>query len=1360
MKKSTIVACLLLLALASFAQVPIENYRFYIDESRNLIVCNQLPAAAQLTVTPVKLQMGNVVVTFANDVTSLEKGKKYVVSGNSKSYNLYFTELPLINLQVPDPSLINRDEEIPGALSLSESTGNPYNSNMAIRIRGNSSSFFPKKSYRVQLKDAAGKNKDESLLGLRSDKRWLLLAMWNEELRANNAVSHELWIDMHKLYYAASEPKAISSIRTKYVEVFLNNSYLGVYAFAEDMDRKQLALKKEEGGVTRGELYKADDWSLSSSFAGIGVPKANPGDDVWQSWELEYPDQTDWVNHYNFLKAVIESSDDQFKSTIGSLMKIDNVIDYFIFMNMLIAEDNMEKNWFLARYDQGEPYFFVPWDLDGTWSYKPDGMRTNLTQGERTSNLFNRLMRLNPDDYKNRLATRWFELRKTILTEAGLKNRFSEKYNYLNNNLVYEREVMATSDHYGGANRSFGLSYVHNYITQRLVWLDSYFCPMLTSGNCGGPQPATCNFAVTASPSNAAPACAAAITLNAECTGGDCNAVTYQWSGNGINQSGKSVSVNAPGTNGTFSYTVTASKNGCTAKTASVTVTVSSCQTTEPGPGTGEPFSACVEAENASGNGPITEDPNASGGRTRGDKNNYNHYVDYAVNGVKATGTHQLKLRYYAGGNAQVSISVNGSVVNPSVNLPATYSWNIVWREETINVPLNQGNNTVRIQGLPGFSVRQDRICVTGSGGSGNPVSCNFDISPSTATPVATPGQAVTLNANCSGGDCGGASFAWTGQGANATGASVSITPPATPGDYTYTLTASKTSCTSKTATVTVRVQNAAPVCDFTVAAYPSNATPACSEQFRLVADCTGPSCGEVTYQWSGNGVNSTSAAAQVNAPAANGTYNYTLTASKAGCAAKSYTATITVSNCNPGPGTSEPFSQCLEAENMAGTGPVTDDPNASNGKTRGDRNNWNHEVDYVVTGVKAGGRYKLTLRYYAAGNATASISVNGAMTAPVVGFPATYSWNIVWAEYTTEVTLNEGENRIRIAGLPGNSLRQDRLCVTNTGNPGNPVSCKFNVSPAASPAVATPGQAIILNANCSGDDCGSIAYTWTGPGTAGNTASISTTAPATPGDYTYQLAAVKTGCATISKTATVKVQSTSPGTGGPFSACIESENADGNGPITEDPNASNGRTRGDKNNYNHYVDYAVNGVPAAGTYQLKLRYYASSNANVRIAVNNATAIASAMLPATYSWNIVWREETFNVTLAAGNNVIRIQGLPGASCRQDKLCVSGGGQSARMAAPEFAQSHSDAHALQAFPNPAPGAFKAVFYLQPGEMGTIRVTDVQGKVWHTQQVKGRGEHEERIQIDHAPTGIYMLQIKKATSAETKKILLTR
>lgn len=439
-------------------------------------------------------------------------------------------------------------------------------------------------------------------------------------------------------------------------------------------------------------------------------------------------------------------------------------------------------------------------------------------------------------------------------------------------------------------------------------------------------------------------------------------------------------------------------------------------------------FTACIESENGSGNGPVTSDPNASNGSTRGEENNYDHYVDYAVDGVQTTGTHQVTVRYYAGGAAQASISVNGNIAISSANFPSTHSWNIVWREETFSVMLNQGNNVIRIQGLPGNSIRQDKICVTGPG-SGQPA-CAFDIAPASNAPIYDRSKPMSFTANCTG-DCAGVTYTWTGNDINATGETVSLTSPATTGYYTYYVTASKPGCISKADSVAIRVDWGVAPCRFYF--YPEvvsyNVT--CSKPIVMFARCLEYDCDNVTYSWNGPGLNNTTGqVVNLTTPGEIGDYVYTVTGSKPGCETKTVEYTLRITSCPPP--ANEEFGMCVDAETQDGSGPITSDPNASGGATRGDENNYNHYVNYAINGVPADGMYRLSLQYAASSSPKISLAGNDGYIYYALAIPATHSWNIVFREEIFMIPLRAGNNILRIEGSPGASIRQDRICINS----------------------------------------------------------------------------------------------------------------------------------------------------------------------------------------------------------------------------------------------------------------------------------------------------------------------------------------
>lgn len=464
--------------IKSFGQVTFTETQYGVDEWLKLVVCNHIPSSIPSGTTVLVLDKSYVL---SSPINSIQKGVEYKANSSGLTYSIYFTELPVAKISVSYIGDINRDEEIDGNIKIRQANGEEFLSPMGIKIRGASSASFDKKSYRVQLRDDLGEDKDATLFGMREDKRWLMLAMFNEQLRLNNKISHDLWLKMHKLYYQDDEPDANSTIRSVYVEAFINNSYRGVYLFTENTDRKQYKLKKTNGATARGELYKADG-AGNTKFESL-PPKPAPGADIWGGWEMSYPDpdELSWDNLYNFTQFVQQSSRTDFVNQIEGKLDFSSTIDYIIFLNLLQAYDNTGKNTFLAKYKENEPYFYGVWDLDGTWGYDTGGTRINDITDFLSNTLFDRLINLNPQQFKKRLAGRWFTLRENILSENSLFNDIETQYNFLTSNGVYKREgkLWSTSNSMGEVN------YLKNRTSQRLLWLDNYFNNL--TDNCNAP---------------------------------------------------------------------------------------------------------------------------------------------------------------------------------------------------------------------------------------------------------------------------------------------------------------------------------------------------------------------------------------------------------------------------------------------------------------------------------------------------------------------------------------------------------------------------------------------------------------------------------------------------------------------------------------------------------------------------------------------------------------------------------------------------------------------------------------------------------------------------------------------------------
>ncbi|WP_170108739.1 CotH kinase family protein [Spirosoma oryzae] len=413
------------------------------------------------------------VYTFPDSITALKRGVFYSVDRNGVSYSLMFTSLPMINVQTRGRDIVS-SPAIMTKLTIADTTGKTRLKWSAVSIRGAYTSTLPKKSYKVVFyTDSTGKStKDTALFGMREDSEWLLLAMYTEPLRVNNVTSYALWLKMHKLYYASQEADAVPGIRTRYVDVFLNGVYTGLYLLTEPIDRKQLKLKKtSSNGMVRGELYKSVDWTDATLFTGVpSLSDANR--DTWAGYELKYPnDTTFWTNLYGLTNFVVNSTDEQFKSGLNARWQTDNLIDYFLFLNLVRAADNRGKNLYIARYKEDEPYIYVPWDLDGTLGNMWAGYRDDVTTYILSNGLYEKLLRVNPGSFKERAKTRWFALRKNIFDAAALKGSLTTNVQRLVNDGAYSREgrLWPTPD------IADETTYATNWIDRRLAYLDGYF---------------------------------------------------------------------------------------------------------------------------------------------------------------------------------------------------------------------------------------------------------------------------------------------------------------------------------------------------------------------------------------------------------------------------------------------------------------------------------------------------------------------------------------------------------------------------------------------------------------------------------------------------------------------------------------------------------------------------------------------------------------------------------------------------------------------------------------------------------------------------------------------------------------------
>lgn len=419
---------------------------------------------------------------------------KFHAKKDDKEINgqLTFTFLPLLVME----GTFGYDYAQGNISLLSPDVAEPTNSFVKIKWRGGSTNTADKhkRNYKIKTLNENGKKQEISLLGMREDNNWILDAGQVDLFRLRNRIATEIWNDFStKPYYASKEPKAKSGVVGKVVEVILNNEYRGIYSLTEAMDRKELKLKKydDKNQEFHGQLWKVSSWD-KSTFWEIEKDYDNT-QETWHAFETKYPDiedvnPTDYNPLYEAIDFVANSNDETFKKEVANYFDIPVIIDYQLFLETLKPIDNCGKNMYWGIYDvaKDKKLTLAIWDLDASvgqdWHCStplhPDYVSPDTELGIKEAfNLYTRLSTLNVDNYNQKVADRYHELRKTYFSEENIISKYQSYYDMLEKSGAASREESKWSkdSDIGGYPLNFKneIEYIKNWIINRLKYLDA-----------------------------------------------------------------------------------------------------------------------------------------------------------------------------------------------------------------------------------------------------------------------------------------------------------------------------------------------------------------------------------------------------------------------------------------------------------------------------------------------------------------------------------------------------------------------------------------------------------------------------------------------------------------------------------------------------------------------------------------------------------------------------------------------------------------------------------------------------------------------------------------------------------------------
>lgn len=385
-------------------------------------------------------------------------------------YRVVFTGMPTMMIDTVNGADIG-DEILAAQMQLCDLKfpGKEYlHSACQVAIRGDSSRRFDKQGYKLVL------NEKLSLLGMRTDEDWILAALYDDDGLIHTKFSYDIWRDIAK----DNSVKKDDGTTMEFVELFCNDTYLGVYGLIERIDAKELSLKGSENDI----LYKCSGYELPDESLGWAYGLEN-------AYGIKYPkeyDSGEWLPLKEYLEVFASEEGITDYEKARSMLNMENAIDHNIFTILSYGHDNyLRKNTFyLAEWggkkNPGYTMIKIPWDCNVTWGivwryglefnntiYEPE----RITDPNLWSSDMKALFRCYPDEIASLTQKRWEYLREDILDKERLLRMLDEEFAYLHGSGAYDRNYRL----WPNGTEYWDDSYIYEYVEGRLEYLDVYF---------------------------------------------------------------------------------------------------------------------------------------------------------------------------------------------------------------------------------------------------------------------------------------------------------------------------------------------------------------------------------------------------------------------------------------------------------------------------------------------------------------------------------------------------------------------------------------------------------------------------------------------------------------------------------------------------------------------------------------------------------------------------------------------------------------------------------------------------------------------------------------------------------------------
>ncbi|MCR5607979.1 MAG: CotH kinase family protein [Lachnospiraceae bacterium] len=294
--------------------------------------------------------------------------------------------------------------------------------NCTVNVRGQSSSRFAQKNYKISIMDGKGDWHGQKIINLNKHV--------SDGLRFKNMLCYNLMQDIDTMH----------SARTKFVHLYIKDNTAdnktdvyedyGLYTYVEQINKNYL---KNHNLDNNGQLYKVNIFEFYRYNDVIKLKSDLEYDKKAFEERLEIKGDSD---HSKLIELLDELNNDTIpiEKTFSKWFDEDNVFSWLAFHILVGNKDTQCRNVFLYSPKNVKKFYFISWDNDGSF------LDTQYALLERSE--------MNENSYEKGISNYWGNiLIKKVVKNDTYRQKLIDKVNELKG-ILTEEKVMGLAKEY------------------------------------------------------------------------------------------------------------------------------------------------------------------------------------------------------------------------------------------------------------------------------------------------------------------------------------------------------------------------------------------------------------------------------------------------------------------------------------------------------------------------------------------------------------------------------------------------------------------------------------------------------------------------------------------------------------------------------------------------------------------------------------------------------------------------------------------------------------------------------------------------------------------------------------------------